>query len=187
MTASKESIHLQSTRRLRASGLLCLMPPRRRRKPAPVSEPPAAPAQRREQPRFFMLRGKDGAERAERSRTRAEGERDQAMADFFGVGAALSPSANIRSMDSLLGEVLESLHLEEDSTAPEILAEAWLKAVGPALASLSELVSLAQQTATIRVHHAAARYELTRLKPQMLKVLNATLGDGSVSRVRLIQ
>lgn len=163
------------------------MPPRRRRKSAPVSEPPAAPVPRREPARYYMLRDRDGTERAERSRTRVEWERDQAMADFFGTGPALSPSANIRSMDSLLGELLESLHLEEDTTAPEILADAWLKAVGPALASLSELVSLARQTATIRVHHAAARYELTRLRPQMLKALNAILGSGSVSRIRLIQ
>ena len=152
------------------------------------SETPAAPpVLRARRPRFRMVRDVNGAERAERSRSRAEGERDQAWADFFGTAPSLAPSANVRSMDSLLGEVLEDLHLQEETLAPEILAEAWRKAVDPALAALSELVSLSQQTATIRVHHAAARYALTRLKPQMVRALNTALGEGSVRRIRLIQ
>lgn len=159
----------------------------RRKKSATPASPAVPIAPRALRPRFRMVRDVNGAERAERTRSRAEGERDQAWADFFGTAPALSPSANVRSMDSLLGEVLEGLNLQEATLAPEILAEAWLKAVGPALAALSELASLSQQTATIRVHHAAARYELTRLKPQVVRALNAALGEGSVSRVRLIQ
>lgn len=161
----------------------------RRKKSASAS--PASPAApvvpRAARPRFRMVRDVNGAERAERSRTRAEGERDQALADFFGTAPSLSPSANVRNMDSLLAEVLEGLHLQEETLAPEILAEAWRKAVDPALAALSEPVSLSRQTATIRVHHAAARYALTRLKPQLVSALNEALGEGSVSRVRLIQ
>lgn len=159
-----------------------------RRKKSETPAAPAAPiAPRAARPRWRMVRDANGAERAERSRTRAEAERDQAWADFFGTAPALSPSANVRSMDALLGEVLESLNLQEETLAPEILAEAWLKAVGPALASLSEFTSLAHQTATIRVLHAAARYELNRLKPLMVRALNEALGEGSVRRIRLIQ
>lgn len=160
------------------------MSPRRKQSP---SLPAEVSAGRVTPSRFRMVKDVNGAERAERSRSRAEGERDQAWADFFGAAPALSASANVRNMDSLLGEVLEGLNLQEETQAPEILAEAWLKAVGPALASLSEFTSLAQQTATIRVHHAAARYELTRLKPQMVRALNTALGEGSVRRIRLIQ
>lgn len=159
------------------------MPPRRKKK-EPV--PPPAAAGHKPLPRFRMRADAGGAERAERCRTRAQGERDQAWADFFGVAPGLDTGANIRSMDSLLGEVLEGLNLQEETLAPEILAQAWLKAVGPALASMSDLLSLVRQTATIRVHHAAARYELNRLKSQLIRCLNEQLGDGSVVRVRLI-
>lgn len=166
------------------------MPPRRRKKselPPPVTAAPAAAGALRPRPRFRMVRMADGAERAERVRSRTQGERDQALADFFGDAPALPVAANMRSMDSLLGEVLQGIDLEEEAMAPEILAEAWLKAVGPAMAAFSEFVSLSQGTACIRVLHSAARYQLTRLKPQMVSKLNAALGEGSVSRVRLIQ
>lgn len=166
------------------------MPPRRRTKselPPPVTSAPAAAELPKPRPRYLMQRMADGSERAERFRSRAQGNRDQALADFFGEAPALPVSANVRSMDSLLGEVLQGIDLEEEAMAPEILAEAWLKAVGPALASFSEFVSLSQGTACIRVLHSAARYQLTRLKPQMMSKLNAALGEGSVSRVRLIQ
>lgn len=163
------------------------MPPRRRSKTPEVTAVSVSVGRKKPRPRFSMIRGADGSERAERSRTRAEGERDQALADFFGIGPALDVKANIRTMDSLLGELLQELNLQEETLGPEILAEAWHKAVGDMLSGMSELVSLSRQTAVIRVSHAAARYELTRLKPQIVRVLNQTLGSGSVTRVKLIQ
>lgn len=107
------------------------------------------------------------------------------MADFFGAGPELESRSNMRSMDSLLAELMDALQLEE-SLAPEILAAAWQKAAGAGLASLSELISVARSTASIRVGHPTVRYELTRLKPQIIRALNAELGAGSVRYVRFI-
>lgn len=136
-------------------------------------------------PRYYLQRLAGGGERAVRYRARSEGCRDQALADFFGAGPDLNVRANVRSMDSLLAEVMESLQLEE-SLAPEILANAWKKTAGNAISSLSELVSVASGTACIRVGHPAVRYELTRLKPRIIAALNRELGTGSVRFVRFV-
>ena len=157
---------------------------RRRKQSDPIRpELPAAPALRR----FVMQRMADGvSQRAVRWRSRRDGERDQAMADFFGAGPDLPVTANIRTAESLLGEVLASMKLEEAEISAELLAEAWMKAVGPALSSLSQLVSVANHSACIRVAHPAARYELTRLRPRVVEALNRTLGDGSVTKLKII-
>ena len=54
------------------------------------------------------------------------------------------------------------------------------EAVGAALASVSKLAGVARGRARISVSHPAVRYEITRLKPHIIKALNKTLGMGSV-------
>lgn len=163
-----------------------LMPPRRKKK-ADNSSPveTVSPVKRNRPPRFFMQRLGDGAERAVRYRSRPDGCRDQALADFFGSGPELDLRSNVRTMDSLLAEVMQDMNLE-DSLAPEILADAWKKAAGNALFSMSELLSVADGIACIRVGHPTVRYELTRLKVRIIAALNSELGDGSVRFVRFI-
>ena len=163
------------------------MPPRRKKKvdtPLPVVDA-ASPVMHKRPPRFFMQRLGDGAERAVRFRSRSDGCRDQALADFFGSGPELDLRSNVRTMDSLLAEVMQDLNLEE-SLAPEILADAWQKSVGNALFSMSELLSVSGGTACIRVGHPTVRYELTRLKVNIVAALNSVLGEGSVRFVRFI-
>lgn len=157
---------------------------RRRKQSEPIRpELPSAPAPCR----FVMQRMEDGVSlRAVRYRARRDGERDQAQADFFGVGPELPVTAHVRTVESLLGEVLAGMKLEEEELSAELLAETWRKAVGPALSSLSQLVSVANGLACIRVAHPAARYELTRLRPRVIATLNQTLGDGSVTKLRII-
>lgn len=163
------------------------MPPRRRKKTDKPELTQPALGQPRAPRRFVMQRMADGvSERAVRCRSRREGERDQALADFFGMGPELPIGTNMRTAESLLGEVLASMELEEETLSAELLAEAWQKAVGPALASLSQLVSVANKSACIRVAHPAARYELTRLRPRVLAALNKALGEGSVKTLRII-
>lgn len=141
----------------------------------------APPVGRKPRKRFFMQKMPDGVgERAVRAGGLRSGAREQTMADFFGSGSSLHPSANQRSMESLLGELLSELDLQEDTLAPELLAEAWVHAVGAALASVSSLVGVAKGRARIRVNHPTVRYEITRLKPQIIRALNKTLGMGSV-------
>ena len=173
-----------------AAGLpfLFLMPPRRKKRvdelPSPVKTTTVS-VKKSAPPRYFMQRLSDGTERAVRFRSKTDGCRDQALADFFGSGPELDLRSNIRTMDSLLAEVMEELNMEE-SLAPEILASAWRKAAGSALVNLSELVSVAAGTACIRVGHPTVRYELTRLKTRIIAALNEELGAGSVRFVRFI-
>lgn len=163
------------------------MPPRRKKKTeSAVSVRDAQDTvPTRRVPRFYMQNFGDGGERAVRFRSRADGWRDQALADFFGAGPELDSRSNIRTMDSLLAELMDSMQLEE-SLAPQILAAAWRKAAGAGLATLSELISVAKNTASIRVSHPTVRYELTRLKPQIIRALNTELGPGSVRYVRFV-
>ncbi len=166
------------------------MPPRRRKKTATpevgAEALRSAPAPRREAPRFRMVCYADGSLRPVRCVRRSADERAQAMADWMGAAPALSPNAHVRSMDSLLGEVLEGLQLQEEELAPEVLAAAWQRAVGSFLANQAELMSVAGGRASIRTNHPAVRFELGRLKPQILRVLNAELGEGSVKTVRIV-
>ncbi len=165
------------------------MPPRRKSaKDAKQEIDPSAlrVGRSRSTPRFRMMRYPDGSERAVRCARPGEGARMQAMADWLGDGPGLSSRANMRSMESLLSEVVESLRLEEQALAPEVLAAAWLRAVGPFLSTQAELLSVAKGTARIRTGHPAVRYELNRLKAQIVRVLNAELGEGSVRRVSIV-
>lgn len=131
--------------------------------------------------RFYMQKMADGiGERAVRVRDSRKGARDQALSDFFGCGTELAAGRNQRSMESLLGELLSELHLQEDDMAPEMLATAWKQAVGGALAGVSALQSVVRGRARISVNHPTVRYEITRLKPQIIRALNRTLGEGSV-------
>lgn len=152
----------------------------RKKKETPVETLAPLPASKPRK-RFYMQKMPDGVgERAVRVSNSRSGSRAQAMADFFGSGTVLRPESNQRSMESLLGELLSELDLQEDTLAPELLADAWRKAVGPALADVSVLAGVARGRARIMVKHPAVRYEITRLKPQIIRALNHTLGAGSV-------
>lgn len=137
--------------------------------------------------RFYMQKMPDGVgERAVRIDSFRSGARAQTMADFFGCSNVQRPDRNQRSMESLLGELLSEWNLEEDTMAPELLAEAWVKAVGPALADVSSLSGVARGYARITVKHPAVRYEITRLKTQIIRALNRTLGQGCVKQLQLV-
>ncbi len=168
------------------------MPPRRKKKSAVAAEVGAdalrkAPTQKAEMPRYRMVSYADGSLRAVRCRRRTTREREQAMADWLGAAPGLSSAANMRSMESLLSEVVEGLNLREADLAPEVLAAAWTRAVGEALASHAELVSVGGGKATIRVSHPLVRTELVRLKQRIILALNEEFGEGSVKSVRITQ
>lgn len=133
-----------------------------------------------------MQKMPDGVgERAVRVENTRSGARAQVLADFFCSGTTLRPESNQRSMESLLSELLTELDLQEDTLAPELLADAWKRAVGPALADVSALAGVARGRARITVKHPTVRYEITRLKPQIIRALNQTLGAGSVKSLVL--
>ncbi len=166
------------------------MPPRRKKRDTGKVEADVlkrgVAARRNAAPRYHMVPYPDGTMRPERSVRRTDAERNQAWEDWLGAAPALSERANVRSMDSLLSEVLENMHLETATQAPEVLAAAWERAVGAFLVTQAELVSVSKGTARIRAGHPAVRFELGRRKPQIMRVLNAELGEGSVKAVRIV-
>lgn len=157
---------------------------------APRKKAPQAPARTpkrgRSVPRFRLVAQEDGSMRAERVLSPAQGARDQALADFYGAAPQLSVASNQRSMESLLGEVLEGLHLDQDAVAPEILSGVWKRAVGESLASCTELQSVSRHTARVWVNHPIVRFELNRIKPKLIQALNAELGEDCVRSVKFV-
>ncbi|MBR2127020.1 MAG: DUF721 domain-containing protein [Akkermansia sp.] len=164
-------------------------PRRRIRKSAPV-EPvpvPAVPAARREPTGLYHEEiFADGSVRPVRNTSRAERESDQALADFFGVAPQLNPASNTRSMESVLAALISKMDISMAEHAPEVLAEAWQRAVGPFLATKAELLSIARKQARIRTSHPAVRFELMRQKASIIRALNKTLGEGSVTTVQIV-
>lgn len=164
-------------------------PRRRVRKATPV-EPvpaPAVPAARREPAGLYHEETfADGSVRPVRNSTRAERESGQALADFFGVAPQLNPASNTRSMESVLAALISKMDISMAEHAPEVLAEAWQRAVGPFLATKAELLSIARKQARIRTSHPAVRFELMRQKTSIIRALNKTLGEGSVTTVQIV-
>ncbi len=136
-------------------------------------------------PLFRMENFEDGSVRPVRAETQEEKNRAQALADFYGVAPGLSVKANLRSMDSILAELVSRLNIKEADLAPELLHAAWKKAVGDFLATQSQLVSINQHSAVIRTSHPAVRFELQRLRPSIIRALNESLGVGRVKSVRI--
>lgn len=157
------------------------MPPRRKKKESDKKTPKLSDSR----PRFYWDYVPGVGERAERSVSRAQGAVNQARADFYGVGDTLPSGSNMHSMQALLAELIDDLHLEEEEFAAEILARAWAKAVGPFISGRAELTSVSHGTACIRTAHPTVRFELNRLKPQIIRALNAELGDNTVTSVRI--
>ena len=168
----------------RAARFFPMAAPRKKRSvSAPVPQQPVA----RPRKRFYMQKMPDGVgERAVRVRSTTKEVRDQVLADYLCCTTSESLSSNQRSMESLLGELLSEWNLQEDTLAPELLAQAWTDAVGDALGSVSALVSVGKGRARIRVNHPTVRYEITRMKPQIIRALNQTLGSGSVRALQIV-
>ena len=166
-------------------------PRRRIRKAAPVepAPPPAAPpaSKRREQGSLYHEEMfSDGSVRPVRNVNRSERESGQALSDFFGVVTGLSPAANVRTMESVLASLVSKMDISLAEHAPEVLADAWKRAVGPFLATKAELLSIANKQARIRTSHPAVRFELMRQKAAIIRALNAALGEGCVKNVQIV-
>ena len=164
------------------------MPPRRRKADASRVEadaraplPPAPPAARR----FRMVRFEDGSERAVRCESLKRRFNGRALSDFYGVPPRLSLRANMRSVDSVLGELLSGMNLKVAELAPELLEEAWLRAAGPVLGPQAELVSVVKGVATLRTLHPLVHREILTLRQVLVQALNRELGEGAVRSIRV--
>ena len=137
-------------------------------------------------PRYCEMRAEDGSVRPARYMGRKEREHGQMMSDFYGILPAMSTDANVRSIESVLVSLVERLGVSAAEFAPEVLADAWRKAAGDFLANRAELLTIADNKARIRTSHPAVRYELMQRKSQIIKKLNAVLGEGCVKGVHVV-
>lgn len=148
--------------------------------------PPPVPGRRKPTGLYHEEMFSDGSVRPVRNMSRSERESGQALSDFFGVAPGLSPAANVRTMESVLASLVSKMDISLAEHAPEVLAEAWQRAVGPFLATRAELLSIANKQARIRTSHPAVRFELMRQKAGIIRALNATLGEGCVKNVQIV-
>lgn len=130
--------------------------------------------------RFRMVVYPDGSERAVRCESAHGRCNGQALSDFFGVNPVMPVGKNMRSVESVLGELLSAMKVEVSEMAPELLAETWLRAAGPVLGSRSQLVSIVKGVATVRTPHPVVHRELVLMQRVLLPALNRELGDASV-------
>ena len=98
----------------------------------------------------------------------------------------LSTGANMRSVGSVLAELVGAMDIQEAQIAPELLAEAWQQAVGDFLASQAQLVGISAGDAFIHTSHPAVRFALQRHKKNIICSLNDILGEGCVQSVRIM-
>ena len=149
------------------------------------SPPPALPTGG-PPPRWRMVAHADGISQVpERVISRRTRERAQAEADFYGARPFAPTGERLLPVASVLAEVLSRMNVQEAELAPELLAEAWQKAVGGFLASQAQLVSLSEGEAGVRTSHPAVRFEIQRNSKIIIQRLNTALGEGSVRRLRV--
>lgn len=144
------------------------------------------PGSRRQARRFRLVPSGEGSARAERVLPPSEYRLARAHGDLFGAAPALGDKANIRSMEAILGEILESLPLSAEQFAPGLLQEGWKRAAGPFISAQAELVSIANGVATIRTAQPTVRYELERLRRKLCEALSAEFGENSVRKLRIL-
>lgn len=160
-------------------------PPRKRKTTPSETAAPAAPASSAAK-RWRWALHQDGVSIAPvRMQSRRQGERQQALADLYGNTPMLSTGDRLLPITSVLAEVLSRLDVQEAQLAPELLNEAWKRAVGAFLAGQSQLISLVNGVAGVRTSHPAVRFELQRNKKIIIQALNAALGEGSVHDMRV--
>lgn len=161
---------------------------KRRRSPVePVLPDTPIPAcEKGDTPRYCEMRAEDGSRRPARFMSRAEREKGQTEADFYGILPAMSLEANVRGVDAVLASLVEKLGVSAAEFAPEVLADAWRRAAGAFLSDRAELLTIANHKARIRTAHPAVRYELTQRKAQLIKLLNSVLGEGAVKGVQIV-
>lgn len=117
--------------------------------------------------------------------SREEREVRQALADWFQATPALNETRNVHTVESLLGDILAKLPLDEEGMDPELLRKGWLAAAGPFLGRQANLLSIAKGVATVQVLQPAMRYHLIQWQGALLGKLKEQFGQNAVSSIRI--
>ncbi len=133
--------------------------------------------------RFCMVSSHGDFAHAERILPHREQLQAQAHNDWYGVLPELNDRANICSMDALLSDFLNSLPTAQEKTTPNMLKEGWKRTVGDFIASHSELISLSGGNAVVCTAQPSIRYELERMKKQLIGALQKEFGSTAVTHI----
>lgn len=114
-----------------------------------------------------------------------EQEVRQALADWFQVSPIANATRNLHSADSLLGDILAKLPLDEVGMDPERLREGWMKAAGPFLGQHTNLLTIAKGVAVVQVLQPSMRYHLLQWQGALLGKLKEQFGKDVVQSIRI--
>lgn len=121
-----------------------------------------------------------------RWKTRAEAERDQAIADWFQTESTLDETEGMHPMEALISEVISRLPIEAAPIDPELLSKGWSNAAGPFISSQANLLSISNGVATIQVLQPAMRYQLKQWEASLLEKLRAEFGGQTIKSIKII-
>lgn len=118
--------------------------------------------------------------------TRAQMERELALQDWYEAASVLPETANIRSLDALISQVVSTLPLKLESLSVEALAEGWRRAAGDFVANYAELYSIINGIATIHVQQPSLRYQLIQCQRQLLIKLQAEFNTETIRSLKIL-
>lgn len=117
--------------------------------------------------------------------SRDERDMRQALADWFQVSPGTSETRNLHTAESLLGDILAKLPLDEEGMDPELLRKGWLAAAGPFLGQQANLLSIVKGVATVQVLQPAMRYHLQQWQGALLGKLKEQFGRDAVHSIKI--
>ena len=164
--------------------VFCMPPAPRQKQHLTAAQAAGEHAHEKQEARWHWVQQADGSRVAERHE--ADATRLLAYTDLYGAPPLLPTGAHMRSVSSVLTELVGKLELKEAEIAPELLTQAWKQADGDFLASHTQLIGLTEGRALISANHPAVRFELQRHTKDIIAALNRTLGEGCVQAVRLV-
>lgn len=109
---------------------------------------------------------------------------EQAVADWFGIGAVLDEKSGIVPLEMLINQVVSSLPLEVPAIDSKILSKGWKIVAGDFISQNANLESIVNGIATIQVLQPAMRYHLKQWEPALIEKLKQQFGENAVHTIK---
>lgn len=98
--------------------------------------------------------------------------RKQVMEEWYEAPEGTDKIRNVRTISSIVSELINKMPwLYEEPIDPAELHRGWLQAAGVFISTQSELATISQGVAVVRVLQPTVRHELVRLTPHLLTKL----------------
>jgi hypothetical protein len=121
--------------------------------------------------------------RREVYRSRAQREKDQALADWFGVSPHADRTQPPMSLDQVLSQLLSKISVNVQQYTPEELNAHWRNVAGDFLGNNAELAAIKNGVAYVNVLQPAMRYHMLQWKNVLLEKLQKEFGDGVIKSI----